>query len=214
MKLEFLRARGRRYSAGVMLALLGWVLTLLVAKALRWGFSPATWLPTDRPLIYVGRACGGADAISRAVLARDDLGDTVYLVPVFSLREMGPKYEEVDHEFVEAVCAKTIPQIEFVAPWLRIVPPGVQCRWLAEDATLFNEELAKGGLPTVVLGGSRVAWEREKAVFERFGVLFDVSQPGIAIVRPLAAVENNEQAERPRGESPGEVAGSGEPLRW
>ena len=183
------------------------------ARAARWALSPATWLPDDRPVIYVGRACGGAHAISLAVLARDDLEGSVYLAPVFSLRGEGPRYEAVDQEFVDSVCARSVPQLERRAPWLRVVPASTQCRWLAEDATVINERIAKGGLPNVVLNGAIIPWERESTVLASFGVLYDVSQPEVAVVRPLLAEAPSKVAAK-SSEQAGGIAGSSEPLGW
>jgi len=212
MKLRHSPARGR-YGVWITLALLGWAVTVCGAKAARWVLSPATWLPDDRPVIYVGRACGGAHAVSLAVLARDDLEDSVYLAPVFSLRGEGPRYEAADQEFVDSVCARSVPQLERRAPWLRIVPASMQCRWLAEDATVVNETIAEGGLPNVVLNGAIIPWERESAVFASFGVLYDVSQPGLAVVRPLLAEAASNLVAKPNEQS-GDIAGSSEPFDW
>lgn len=212
MKLRNAPARGR-YGVWITLVVLGWAVTVCGAKAARWVLSPATWLPDDRPVIYVGRACGGAHAISRAVLARDDLEDSVYLAPVFSLRGEGPRYEAVDQEFVDLVCARSVPQLERRAPWLRVVPTSTQCRWLAEDATVINETIAEGGLPNVVMNRAIIPWERESAVLASFGVLYDVSQPGVAVVRPLLADATPDLAALP-SERPGDIAGSFEPFGW
>ncbi len=212
MKPRLSPAHGR-YGVWIALALLGWAVTVCGARAARWVLSPATWLPDDRPVIYVGRACGGAHVISLAVLARDDLEDSVYLAPVFSLSGVGPRYDAVDQEFVDSVCVRSVPQLERRAPWLRIVPASTQCRWLAEDATVVNERIAEGGLPTVVLNGAKIPWERESAVFAGFGVLYDVSQPGVAVVRPLLADAAFDLVDKPN-EPLGDIAGSSEPLQW
>ena len=212
MKLRHALVRGR-YGVWIALVVLGWGGTVYGARAARWALSPATWLPDDRPVIYVGRACGGAHAISLAVLARDDLEGSVYLAPVFSLRGEGPRYEAVDQEFVDSVCARSVPQLERRAPWLRVVPASTQCRWLAEDATVINERIAKGGLPNVVLNGAIIPWERESAVLASFGVLYDVSQPEVAVVRPLLAEAPPKVAAK-SSEQAGGIAGSSEPLGW
>ena len=166
--------------------------TLSLAVVIREYLSPWRALPDDRVVAYVGSSCSGAQALVRAVLARDDLDELVFLAPVSEPRRPADE-SQTESTFVAAVCDRTLSQLLLRAPWLAVLPRAVACRWLAHDSTAANQRLAQGGLPTYVFGGEQIEWGREAAVFERQGMHFDASTHGVIFVRPLSAAASDEE---------------------